>query len=497
MKKINKPVGIVFPHQLFEKSPLLEHCGTLILVEEWLFFRQYHFHQKKIAYHRATLKFYENYLINKGFTVVYIESTDERSDIRKLLPFLRNQGIESVQYVEVTDNWLQQRIQASARTLGINLIQHASPLFIASFDETMTLLTGKKTPRQTDFYIAQRRAGNILIKQDGTPFGGKWTFDTENRKRYPAGNRPPGLKTSEPNEFTNEAVTYTQQHFGTNPGSLENGVIYPVSFDETRSWFQTFLKERFSNYGTYQDAILQHEDFMNHSVVSPMLNAGLITPTQLIQLVLEYAGQQEIPLNSTEGFIRQVLGWREYIRGIYEMYGTQQRNCNFWGFTRKIPASFWDGSTGIGPVDITIKKVLKTGYNHHIERLMVLSNFMLLCEFDPDEVYRWFMEMFVDAYDWVMVPNVYGMGQFADGGLMSTKPYISGSNYLKKMADYDDGDWQAIWDALFWHFIHKQRGFFGKNPRMRMMVAMFDKMTSEKSNTHLKLAEQFLQKLDH
>jgi deoxyribodipyrimidine photolyase-related protein len=183
------------------------------------------------------------------------------------------------------------------------------------------------------------------------------------------------------------------------------------------------------------------------------------------------------------------------MRGVYVTKGSEERVRNFWGFSRKIPKSFYDGTTGIFPVDETIKKVLETGYCHHIERLMVLGNFMLLCEFDPDEVYRWFMELFIDAYDWVMVPNVYGMSQFADGGLMATKPYISGSNYLMKMSDYKKGEWQHVWDGLFWRFMHIHRDFFLQNPRLGMLVNTFDKMPHEKQKSHLKNAEEFLCKL--
>jgi deoxyribodipyrimidine photolyase-related protein len=179
-------------------------------------------------------------------------------------------------------------------------------------------------------------------------------------------------------------------------------------------------------------------------------------------------------------------------RAVYQLKGTEERTRNYWGFTRKIPESFWQGTTGIEPLDLTIKKVLDTGYCHHIERLMVVGNFMLLCEFDPDEVYRWFMELFIDAYDWVMVPNVYGMSQFADGGLMSTKPYISGSNYLMKMSDFKKGTWQETWDALFWRFMHVHRDFFLQNPRLGMLVRSFDKMPSEKQNALLVKADKYL-----
>jgi deoxyribodipyrimidine photolyase-related protein len=211
-----------------------------------------------------------------------------------------------------------------------------------------------------------------------------------------------------------------------------------------------------------------------------MLNIGLLTPREVIDRTLQFAATHETPMNSLEGFIRQVLGWREYIRMVYEWKGRLERSRNYWGFKRKIPKDYWMGTTGIAPVDDTIRKVRETGYCHHIERLMIVGNFMLLNEFDPEEVYRWFMELFIDSYDWVMVPNVYGMSQFADGGLMATKPYISGSNYIMKMSNYAKGDWQETWDILFWRFIDNHRSFFQTNPRLNMMVRTLDKMSPEK-----------------
>jgi deoxyribodipyrimidine photolyase-related protein len=258
---------------------------------------------------------------------------------------------------------------------------------------------------------------------------------------------------------------------------------------------ENIFATRFAEFGAYEDAIVTKEIFLHHGVLTPMLNVGLLTPQYLIDEALAYAKENDIPINSLEGFIRQILGWREFIRAVYELKGNEERTRNYWGFTRKIPASFWNGTTGIEPIDSTIKKILETGYCHHIERLMVLGNFMLLCEFDPNEVYRWFMEMFIDAYDWVMVPNVYGMSQFADGGLMSTKPYISGSNYLMKMSDYPKGDWQTVWDGLFWRFMHVHRDFFLQNPRLGMLVKTFDKMPNQKRQLHLDNADRYLDAL--
>jgi len=226
-----------------------------------------------------------------------------------------------------------------------------------------------------------------------------------------------------------------------------------------------------------------------------MLNVGLLNPKEIIDETLDFGAKNNINMNSLEGFVRQIIGWREFIRGMYVSKGTYSRTQNYWNLTRKIPKSFYNGTTGMPPVDDAIKKILKHGYCHHIERLMVLGNFMLLCEFDPDEVYKWFMELFIDAYDWVMVPNVYGMSQFADGGLFATKPYISSSNYILKMSNYKKGNWQKTWDGLFWNFMYKQQVFFRSNARLGMLVRNLDKMSAEKREEHLTNAENYLKQL--
>lgn len=209
---------------------------------------------------------------------------------------------------------------------------------------------------------------------------------------------------------------------------------------------------------------------------------------------LDYADR--VPLNSLEGFIRQVIGWREYMRGVYRLTGRQQRCRNFWGHTHPMPRALYQGTTGIDPVDTVIRRVLRHAYCHHIERLMVLGNFMLLCEIHPDAVYRWFMELFIDAYDWVMVPNVYGMSQFADGGLSTTKPYISGSNYILKMSNFRKGAWCAVWDALYWRFIDLHRDFFAMNPRMSVMVKQCDRLGPRLAEHH-RTANAFLEQFHH
>jgi deoxyribodipyrimidine photolyase-related protein len=250
-------------------------------------------------------------------------------------------------------------------------------------------------------------------------------------------------------------------------------------------------------FGDLEDAFSQNPDarFVYHSVLSPMLNAGLITPTEVIETTLEFHSKNALPMNALEGFIRQIIGWRVCVRMIYIREGSKQRNSNFLNFQRQIPASFYNGTTGIEPIDNVIKNLLETGYSHHIERLMVMGNFFLLCEIHPHEVYKWFMELYIDAYDWVMVPNIYGMSQFADGGTFTTKPYISGSNYVLKMSDEPKGPWCPIWDGLFWKFIGDYTPFFRKNPRLSMMARSWEKQSPEKQEGHRKIADDFLANL--
>ena len=489
--------NLVFPHQLHLDISLFEKGSTVHLIEEYLFFSQYKFHKQKIAFHRATMQFYKAYLEQNEIKVNYIDSQHELSDIRKLLPALSEDGIDTLTYRNPTDYFLEQRLKEGARKLGLKINESPSLLFINSKEQLSSFFKPtKKKFFQTSFYKNERARHNLLMDKEGNPEGGKLTFDDENRKKYPAKKTPPPIHFPEKTEFHEEALNYVSKNFKNNPGELTSETYYPVTFEQTETWLNQFLETRFHEFGTYEDAIVKEEIFLNHSMLTPMLNVGYIQPKYIVDKAIDFAKKNNVPLNSLEGFVRQIIGWREFIRGMYEAKGRESRIKNYWGFKRKIPASFYDGTTGITPIDDTIKKILKTGYCHHIERLMVLGNFMLLCEFDPDEVYKWFMELFIDSYDWVMVPNVYGMSQFADGGFFATKPYISGSNYILKMSNYKKGDeWQKIWDGLFWRFMHIHRDFFVKNPRLGMLVRNFDNQSSEKRNAHLEEAERYLESI--
>lgn len=486
-----KIAALIFPHQLNPEMDFLEGAEEGILVEEYLFFSQYRFHKQKLAFHRAGMKKFQASIRGNKIPIRYIEAIDPLSDIRQLIRALANEGFTGIRFMDTVDDWLQKRIRRSALENGLSTRIFPSPLFLNSLTDVEGFFEKRKTYFQTDFYTWQRKSRKILLQPDGRPAGGKWTFDNENRERFPRNGTVPPVTFPEMDATVQESIRYVETHFPDNPGTI-NAFIYPTDPAGAKDWLEDFLLHRFAGFGPYEDAMVAREPFLHHSLLSPLINTGLLSPGYVIERTLEVAVSQSIPLPSLEGFIRQVIGWREFIRIVYEKEGAGQRTKNYWSHTRKIPRSFWTGDTGIAPVDTVIRRVLKTGYCHHIERLMMLGNFMLLCEFDPDEVYRWFMEMFIDSYDWVMVPNVYGMSQFADGGLMTTKPYISGSNYLMKMGDWEKGPWQATWDGLFWRFMHIHREFFMRNPRLGMLVRTFDKMPVEKRNGHLREAEQFL-----
>ena len=486
-------VNIIFPNQLFENSPLFNYKVKTYLIEEFLFFKQYKFHKKKIFFHRVSMKKYFNYCLKYFDEVEYINSSDKNSDITVLLDKLSRSNVKKINYIDPCDNWLEKRIN-NVDSIKLNRIE--SLQFLNTDTENQVFFNpSKKKYFQTSFYKLQRKKMNILMIGDN-PKGNKWTYDDENRKKYPKSKTPPNIKYQEENkEFYEEGINYVNTHFGENYGILNSTISYPTDFTSAKDWFNDFLNERFAEFGDYEDAIVEKEAILNHSLLSPLINSGLLTPKYVIDELNKYGIKKNIPINSFEGIVRQIIGWREFIRGIYVVKGSVERTRNYWNFDKNMPKAFYSATTGVKPIDDCIKKVNNNAYLHHIERLMVIGNFMFLCEIQPDDVYKWFMEFFIDSYDWVMVPNVYGMSQFADGGLMSTKPYISSSNYIMKMSDYKKGEWQKIWDGLYWRFIYKNQSFFKSNPRLSMMVRTLNKMDKQKLESHLKIAEEYLSKL--
>ncbi len=488
---IMKPATLIFPHQLFKDHPALSKERDIFLVEEPLFFAgvrsSLKFHKKKIILHRASMQAYKKRLESRGYRVQYINFG---SDLFQTL--LRNK-IEEIWFSDPVDRWLEGRLKKEAQKCRMNVHQLPSPGFLTPEDWFFSFFKESRHFSMNHFYIAQRKRLKILVKGD-KPVGGKWSFDPENRRKISKGVQIPAKPSPESSRFVEEAKGYVEKNFPENPGRVDD-FFYPVTHEASERWFKDFLGEKLRFFGDYQDAMLKEEPFLFHSLLAPMLNIGLLTPDQIVQETLTHAKEHSVALNSLEGFIRQVIGWREFMRAIYVLRGKEERTTNFFQHKRKLPKSFYNGETGLLPVDTVIHRLLQHAYAHHIERLMILGNIMLLCEIDPDEIYRWFMELFIDSYDWVMVPNVYGMSQHADGGLITTKPYISASHYIRKMSDFADGEWCKIWDALYWRFIYYHRDFFKKNPRMKVMINQIDRMGRERMKQHLSIANAFLNQL--
>ena len=490
---------LVFPHQLFNSHPSVDVDRPIFLLEHPLFFYNasfgIKFHKQKLVLHRASMKYYESSLKEKGYTIHYIDYSELETDY-SLKGFFQKYKFRKVYLADTVDFDLRKFIRESTQELGMEIEEADSPNFINSVEESEMFFRNKKRMLMADFYKYQRKRLGIMVDGSLAPWGGKWSFDEENRKKLPKkeiGNIPV-IPASPSNAFTEEATAYVEKYFSDHPGSI-GPLYYPITHAEAENWLEEFFQKRFFKFGPYEDAIVEEGTFLFHGVLTPMLNIGLLDPMNIIRKALSHYKTFDTPLASLEGFVRQIIGWREFIRYSYEVHGVEMRTTNHWKHGRKIPTSFYDGSTGIKPLDVSINRTVEFAYCHHIERLMVLGGFMFLCEFHPDEIYKWFMEMFIDSYDWVMVPNVYAMSQHADGGLITTKPYFSGSNYVRKMSHYKTGEWSDIWDGLYWKFIFDHSAELAKNPRWAMMVRTAMKMDETKRAKHMENASGFLTNL--
>ncbi len=488
--------SILFPFQLFDPHPALQKGRPVVLIEDSLLFGdphvEIHFHHQRSILLRAAMQAFAEKLRKRGYEIHYREF-QEGVVIGDHLRALAESGFDEFHHCETTDFLLNKRLRRFRETSGLKFQTYDSPMFLTPRDVLDAHFQSGKRPFLAKFYEGQRKRMGVLVDTDGEPTGGKWSYDDENRKSMPKkGLEVPKNPGIAPTSKVGDVIRSVKEQFPHGYGNAD-GFAYPVTHEGALQWFERFLEERFHQFGPYEDAVSHRERVLFHSILTPMLNIGLLTPQQVLDRALEFASQTKVPLNSLEGFVRQIIGWREFMLGAYQHLGVKCRTTNFWGFEdRPIPASFYNATTGIDPIDCVIQRVLDHGYCHHIERLMIVGNFMLLCGFHPDRVYDWFMELFVDAYDWVMVPNVYGMSQFADGGLFTTKPYISGSNYVRKMSDHPRGDWCEVWDGLFWSFIKQHENFFRSQHRLGMMVRQLERMDAAKLNAHLRNAESFL-----
>ncbi|MCS7153378.1 MAG: cryptochrome/photolyase family protein [Bacteroidia bacterium] len=464
---------LLFPHQLFHPRYFPRAYSTIWLAEDPLFFydpvHAPSFHKQKLILHRASLRRYAEALEAEGFRVEYwpynqLTQKGASTALHTLLSNAYKSGISRLHVFEPVDYLLERRLARAAQKTGIELHIWDTPAFLTTRQENAAFQAREPRYHQTTYYIWQRKRLNLLLMPEGAPLGGRWTYDVENRKKLPSHHKVPLPRLVEANDFVREAEIYVEKHFPHAWGASGPWWL-PTSHEEALQWLEDFLLHRLANFGPYEDAFEPHEPFLYHSVLSPLLNIGLLTPQEVIQRTLQYAETVSIPIASLEGFVRQIIGWREYIRMVYDQLGTTLRKSNLWQHTQPFPEGWESGNTGILPVDTTLRRLYRWGYTHHIERLMVLGSFLFLNEVHPDRVYQFFMRSYVDAYDWVMVPNVYGMSQHASS-LITTKPYFSGSRYLRSLSHYPEGAWVEKWDELFWGWVRRHRAQLVEYPRL-------------------------------
>ena len=489
---------LVFSDQLSKNNKIFDHLddeSCLLFYEPHDSFYDISQHKHKIVFQISSLRHFINTINHKN---IKHEKISKKAP--KLIDYLQKLHKESpFLYLHVSkpsDFKTLKDLMYFCQSSGVELKIYEDKNFITTPDDYQYWAKDKKSTTQEFYYRWLRKRNNILMDDNSKPIGGSWNYDKDNRQGISK------LKSTVPNrekistdQITLEVMIEVEEIFTKSYGNLEN-FNWAVTHDDALNEFNNFLRSYLKDYGAFQDAINKENAYMFHSLLSPYFNSGLLDPLQCIKQVEKkyYESNEEIPINSVEGFIRQVLGWREFIMGVYWDNMPQYKQQNFWNHKKDLTESWYTGETGIPPLDGAIKESIELGYTHHINRLMIISNIMNLSGIDPNIIYRWFMEMYIDTADWVMVPNVYGMGTFADGGIFSTKPYICGSSYMLRMSNYKKGDWCDVVDGLYWNFIEKNINFFKTNPRLSLMVNALNKINPERKRLITEKAQEFLSK---
>ncbi len=486
---------LILADQLYSEIPF-ENNGEVdfVMLESFELCNRLPYHKYKLTFILTCLRQYKNHLKNNySNSKIHYFDLDQKQEFPEVLKKLSS-DYDTVCHFEIDDKPFASKIDSILQGLDLKIETLPSPKFLLSNSDQKDYYQNHKPKRtlMNDFYIYQRKRLNILVTKDNLPVAGQWSFDEQNRKKLPKTIQPSNPNQSYSSPEYIEVCNSINKFFPDNVGNLPETSWLPTNHVQAKQWLGEFLQTRLALFGDYEDALTNRSEIVFHSALSPLLNNGLITPDQILK-ELEYYLQskhsfsifepntnEQLPelINSIEGFIRQIIGWREWIKMMYDNeYNEDLNGYNFFAAKNPLPSYFWKLETNDAelndnyPLGQVLDKINDYSWSHHIERLMVLSNWMLLNEYDPVECLDWFKCMFVDAYDWVMVPNVIGMGLFADGGIFATKPYVAGGNYLKKMSDYPDSKiWEKIWTDKFWQFLLKHQEYFKTNPRMNMLI---------------------------
>jgi deoxyribodipyrimidine photolyase-related protein len=490
--------------QLWEKQAALarfqEHKTEtpVIFIESLDYVRQRRYHAQKLVLVWSAMRHFAEELRTEGWPVNYCV-TDVFQD--PLLAWIEEHQITQLWIMTPTDLPFQKLIENLVLPCKIELI--ANNHFLWSKEDFEAWATNKKRLLLEDFYREGRKRFQILM--DGQkPIGGQWNFDKDNRK-------PPKKLPKTPNalEFLPDQITESVLAKVQTLQTLTYGKLQPFRWAVTRSQalqvLEYFIRENLGYFGTYQDTMVTNEFTLWHSLISPYLNLGLLTPKEIIDRVEIAYFQQDIPLNNVEGFIRQILGWREYMQGLYHFLGEDYSQHNWFCHHHELPDFYWDGTkTEMNCLYQVLKQVEETGYAHHIQRLMILSNFALIMGVAPQAIEAWFHGAFIDAYDWVMQTNVLGMGQFADGGILASKPYASSANYIHKMSDYCGncvynqsdrvGEKACPFNFFYWDFLNRHYDKLKTSGRMNLMLGNLKRINESEMEEMQKLAKQWREK---
>jgi deoxyribodipyrimidine photolyase-related protein len=496
---------LVLPNGLFENNNLLTDNCLVYIYEHPVFFTMYSYHKMKLVLHRASMQFYYDYLSDNNYRVRYV---DVNNSLDKILSLHKGKTI----YVHnPVDHIVENDLVKKCQKHNIQLIIEDTPQYLETQQELIEYGRGKKNFRHIDFYKWQRMKYDILMDKNGKPEGKKWSFDVDNRSPFPENFHEPDLPKLDviSAKYIAAARKYVKKHFPKNPG-LDDNLYLPIEFGSVKKFYNFFLRKKLAKFGKYQDAVSDDIIFGNHSVLSPLMNIGLITPQYVIDKSTKYFHKYDVDLASFEGYVRQVIGWRSYCRLIYLFKRRELESSNYFNNKNKLSTVWYTGkgSTGIFFIDEMIKKTLECGYLHHIERLMYIGNFMLLSKINPIECFDWFQSMFLDSYHVFMYPNVLGMSQYTAGPVMTTRPYFSASQYINNMSDYKkhkntyqkitlagtNYEWFEIWDILFYNFIFDHKHLLAKNYSTAIHVKNLNRKSKEQIKYIRSVAHLFLKK---
>lgn len=473
---------LILGNQLHRDHPALavDNTDPIIMVESAAACSRLPYHQQKLTFILSAMRHFRDYARSHDKTVHYNEL--QPKSLVKILPeIVAAHQITHLLYQRPADKGMRQALETWAKSNNIKTEILPSQLFMTSPGQFSEWYTSQKLPKMESFYRQQRiRTGYLM--EGGKPQGDTWNYDQENRKPLPKNfASTPNIYIPNPDKTTTEVHALVKQSFATHPGSTSEPWL-PVTFVEADKALHRFITERLPQFGMYEDAMRDGDAFLFHSVLSPLINVGLLSP----KTVVEAAIASDAPLAAKEGFVRQIIGWREYMYGLYN-HMPELATANYFGFTKELEPWWYTTDFASQPIPKAVKHALRTvhqyGYNHHIERLMILGNWFLLNEYNPHSVNRWFMSMYVDAAEWVMLPNVIGMSQYADGGRVATKPYISGDSYLKKMGRFEPSTTGANYTDLFWKFLYKHHTQLVSNHRMSMMLRQAQKRHTDNQHT--------------